>query len=68
MSPLGKNSSRIAPADAMVIDFSVKNGVVALRNRFSKLALKRNKKDPQLSSLKQRAAEKIAAIKAEELT
>jgi hypothetical protein len=30
MSPSGKYSSRIAPADAMVIHFGVKNRVVAL--------------------------------------
>jgi hypothetical protein len=30
MPPSGEYSSRIAPADAMVIDFGVKNRVVAL--------------------------------------
>ena len=58
MPPLGKYLPRIAPADTMVIDFGVKNWVVALQNRFLKLllAFKRHKTDPLCSSSKQQAA------------
>ena len=47
---LGQYSPRIVPEDAMVIDFGVKNQVVALWNRILKLALKRHETDPLLSS------------------
>jgi hypothetical protein len=56
MPPLGKYSPHIAPADAMVIDFWPENRVVALRNRFLKLAFKRHETNPLLSSSKQQAA------------
>ena len=49
---LGKYSPRVAPADTMVINFGVKNWVVALWNCFLKLAFKRHETDPLLSSPK----------------
>ena len=54
--PSGNYLPHIAPADAMVIDFGVKNRVVVLWNRFLKLVLKRHETDPLLSSLKRQAA------------
>jgi hypothetical protein len=44
-------SSRIVPADAMVIDFGVNNQVVVLWKSLFKAALKRHETDPLLSSV-----------------
>jgi hypothetical protein len=44
MPPSGKYSSRIAPADAMVIDFGVKNRVVLLWKSLFGASVKKNTK------------------------
>ena len=56
--PSGKYLPRIAPADAMVVNFGVKNQVVALWNRFLKQAFKRHEANTVLSSSKRQAAQK----------
>jgi hypothetical protein len=56
MPPSGKYSSCIAPADAMVIDFGVKNRVAALWKSLPEARVKKHETDPLLSSPKQQAA------------
>jgi hypothetical protein len=55
MPPSGEYSPRIALADVMVIDFDVKNRVVALWKSLSEASVKRHKTDPLLSSSKRQA-------------
>jgi len=45
-SPLGEYSPRIAPVDTMVIDFCVKNWVVALCNCCSKASIQKAQNIP----------------------
>ena len=54
--PSGNYSPRIASADAMVINFCVKNWVVALWKSLFEACVQRHETDPLLSSLKQQAA------------
>jgi hypothetical protein len=56
MPSLGKYLPHIAPADAMVVDFGVKNELRYCEMAVSKLPFKRHKMDPLLSSPKQQAA------------
>ena len=49
--PSGKYSPRITPADAMVINFGVKNRVVVFWKSPSKASIQRHETDPLLSSL-----------------
>jgi len=46
MPPSGEFSPRIAPADAMVIDFGVKNRVVALWISLSKASIQKARNGP----------------------
>ena len=52
---LGKDLPRIAPADAMVIDFGSKIDLWHCETAFWKLAFKRHATDPLLSTSKQQA-------------
>jgi hypothetical protein len=54
--PLGKYLHHIVLADAMISNFGLKKQVVALLNRFPKLAFKRHKTNSLLSSSKQQDA------------
>jgi hypothetical protein len=56
MPPLGKYLPHNSPEDAMVIDFGIKNRVVALCDGFLRLAFKMYKMGTLLSSLKKQAA------------
>jgi hypothetical protein len=53
---IGQVFPRITLVDAVVIDFGDKHPVVALWNRFPKLAFKRHETDPLFSSSKQQAS------------
>jgi hypothetical protein len=54
--PLGKYLPCIAPADAMVIDFGVKNQVAVLWKSLSEASIQRHETYPLLSLSKQQAA------------
>jgi len=56
MPPLGEYLPRIAPADAMVINFGVKIELWRCGKHFPKLAFKTHETDPLLSSSEQQAA------------
>ncbi len=66
MPPLGKYSPRIAPADAMVIDFGVKNLVdIAFKDSIQKA---RNGPSTQLIEATSCVERSNATMKAEELS
>jgi hypothetical protein len=52
MPPSGEFSPRIAPADAMVIDFGVKNRVVALWKSLSEASVKKARNGPSTQLIK----------------
>ena len=52
MLPLGKYLPLIAPADAMVIDFGVKNRVVALWKSLSKASVQKARNGPSTQLIK----------------
>ena len=70
MPPLGEYSPRIAPADAMVIDFGVKNRVLALWKLLPEASVKKAQHGPstQLIVIEATSCVKrsIAMIKAKE--
>jgi hypothetical protein len=70
MPPLGEYSPRIAPADAMGIDFGVQNWVVALRKSLSKASVQttRNGLSTQLMKATSCVERLKATMKAEELS
>jgi hypothetical protein len=65
---LSEYSHRIAPADAMVIDFGVKNQVVALWTSLSEASVKKAQNGPSTQLIEATSSVKrsIATIKAEE--
>jgi len=52
MLPSGEYSPPIAPADAMVIDFGVKNRVVALWKSLSKASVQKARNGPSTQFIK----------------
>jgi len=68
--PSGKHSPRIAPADAMVINFGVKNRVVVLWKSLSEASVKKARNGPstQLIEATSCVERSNATMKAEELT
>jgi hypothetical protein len=72
--PSGKYSPRIAPADAMVINFGVTNRVVALWKSLSKIRFQKTQNGPSTSTqlivieLKSCIERSNATMKAEELS
>ena len=50
--PSGEYLPRIAPADAMVIDFGIKNRVVALWNSLSEASVKKARNRPSTQLIK----------------
>ena len=69
MPQSGKYLSHIVPAGAMVIDFGVKNQVVALGNRCFEASIQKAQNGPstQLTEAKRCVERSNAIIKAEEL-
>jgi hypothetical protein len=66
--PSGEYSPRIAPADAMVIDFGVKNRLVALWKSLPEASIKKARNRPSTQLIEATSCMKgsIATIKAEE--
>jgi len=70
MPPLGENSPHIAPADAMVVDFGIKNRVVALWKSLFEASVQKAQNGPstQLIEATSFVERSNATIKAEELS
>jgi hypothetical protein len=70
MPPLGKHSPRIAPADAMVINFGIKNQVVALWKSLSEASVQKARNGPFTQLIKTTSCVKRsnATMKVEELS
>jgi hypothetical protein len=67
---LGKYSPGIAPADAMVIDFGVKNRVVALWKSLSEASVQKARNEPSTQLIKVTSCVEMsnATMKGEELS
>jgi hypothetical protein len=70
MPPSGKYSPRIAPADAMAIDFGENNQVVALWKSLSEASVKKARNGPSTQLIEAPSCVEglNATMKAEELT
>jgi len=72
MPPLGEYSPRTAPADAMVIDFGMKNRVVVLWKSLSEASVQKAQNRPSTQLIKVKATSCVershTTMKAEELS